>query len=77
MPIILPILVLIIAIYLVIAPLVDNPDVIILYAVGYILCGPIVYYLLVYKKLKIPGIDKMTLFLQILLEVAPTNWDEK
>jgi len=71
---IIPIVVVLIAAYLVIAPLVDSPDIIFLYAAIFILCGPPVYALFVYKKWKIPGLDTITLFVQQLLEVAPTDW---
>ena len=62
--------------YLVIAPLVDNPDIIILYAAGFMFCGPIVYFVLVYKNTKIPGVDAVTSWLQKLLNVAPTDWKD-
>ena len=65
---------LVISIYLVVAPLVDNPDIIILYAAIFMLCGPLVYFVFVYKKLKIPGLNHLTMFLQKLLNVAPTEW---
>ena len=54
----------------------DNPDVIILYAAAFMLCGPIVYILFVYKKIKLPGIDFATVFLQQLINVAPTYWKD-
>ena len=73
-PFIIPVVALIIAIYLVVAPLVDSPDIIILYAAIFMLCGPLVYFVFVYKKLKIPGLDLLTMFLQKLFNVAPTEW---
>ena len=67
---------LIIAVYLVIAPFVDNPDIIVLFAAAFMLCGPIVYFVLVYKNIKIPGVATATLWLQKLLDVAPTDWKD-
>ena len=65
---------LIISIYLVVAPLVDSPDIIILYAAAFMLCGPLIYFVFVYKKLRIPGRDYLTASLQQLFKVAPTEW---
>ena len=56
------------------APLVDDPDIFILYAAGFMLCGPIMYFIFVYKKLKIPGMDHVTMFFQKLFNVAPTDY---
>ena len=67
---------LIISIYLVVAPLVDSPDIIILYAAAFMLCGPLVYFVFVYKKLRIPGMDYLTACLQQLFNVTPTEWKE-
>ncbi|CAK8684250.1 unnamed protein product [Clavelina lepadiformis] len=75
-PILIPCIVVIIAIYLLVAPLVDSPDIIILYAAIFMMCGPIVYFIFVYKKLRIPGLDHLTLMLQQILDVAPTDWEE-
>lgn len=75
-PLPIPIMVTLISLYLVIAPLVNSPEFIYLYAIIFMLCGFPIYYLLVYKKFQIPGVSMVTLFLQVLLEVAPTTWEE-
>ena len=62
--------------YLVVAPLVEDPDIIVLYAVGFILCAPVVYFIFVYEKVVIPGLDRLTVTLQKVLNVAPTDWKE-
>ena len=67
-------LMVVIALYLVIAPLVNNPSVFVLYAAIFMLSGPIVYFVFVHKKLQIPGMDHITKFLQQLFNVAPTDW---
>ncbi|XP_034061885.1 b(0,+)-type amino acid transporter 1 isoform X1 [Gymnodraco acuticeps] len=72
-PIILPILVIIVAIFLVLAPILDNPQIEYLYVSLFILSGAIVYVPFIHFKL-CPGLlTKLTVFLQLLLEVAPTE----
>ena len=76
MPIPIPFLALVIAAYLLVAPLVDSPDILILYAAAFVLCGPVVYFVFIYKKLRISGINHLTMFLQKLFNVAPTDWKD-
>ncbi|XP_030575463.1 b(0,+)-type amino acid transporter 1-like [Archocentrus centrarchus] len=72
-PIILPILVLIAAIFLVLAPIIDNPQIEYLYVASFILSGVIVYIPFIHYKL-CPGLlDTLTAFLQLFLEVAPAE----
>ncbi|XP_033967083.1 b(0,+)-type amino acid transporter 1 isoform X2 [Pseudochaenichthys georgianus] len=72
-PIILPILVIIVAIFLVLAPILDNPQIEYLYVSLFILSGAIVYVPFIHFKL-CPGLlTKLTVFLQLFLEVAPTE----
>ncbi|XP_070776783.1 b(0,+)-type amino acid transporter 1 [Enoplosus armatus] len=72
-PIILPILVLIVAIFLVLAPIIDNPQIQYLYVTLFIFSGAIVYIPLIHYKL-CPGLlTKLTVFLQLFLEVAPAE----
>ncbi|XP_053191385.1 b(0,+)-type amino acid transporter 1 isoform X2 [Scomber japonicus] len=72
-PIILPILVLIAAIFLVLAPIVDDPQIEYLYVTLFILSGVIVYIPFIHYKV-CPGLlDKLTVFLQLFLEVAPAE----
>jgi len=70
-----PCFVTLISIYFVISPLILNPSFVYFVAIGfYIICG-IGYYVFLYKKVRFPGFDSMTLFLQKLLCVAETEWD--
>ncbi|XP_041668555.1 b(0,+)-type amino acid transporter 1 isoform X2 [Cheilinus undulatus] len=72
-PIILPILVLIAAIFLVLAPIIDDPQIEYLYVSLFILSGAIVYVPFIHYKL-CPGLlTKFTVFLQLFLEVAPAE----
>ncbi|KAI3367948.1 hypothetical protein L3Q82_026771 [Scortum barcoo] len=72
-PIILPILVLIAAVFLVLAPIVDNPQIEYLYVSLFILSGAIIYVPFIHYKL-CPGLlTKLTVFLQLFLEVAPAE----
>ncbi|XP_076833922.1 b(0,+)-type amino acid transporter 1-like isoform X1 [Brachyhypopomus gauderio] len=72
-PIIVPILVLLAAVFLVLAPIIDNPRLEYLYVTLFILSGVVIYVPLIHFRL-FPGLlDKLTVFLQLFLEVAPTD----
>lgn len=72
-PIIIPILVLIAAIFLVLAPIIDNPQIEYLYVTLFILSGAIIYVPIIHYKV-CPGLlTKLTVFLQLFLEVAPAE----
>ncbi|XP_031177277.1 b(0,+)-type amino acid transporter 1 isoform X2 [Sander lucioperca] len=72
-PIVLPIVVLMAAIFLVLAPIIDNPQIEYLYVTLFILSGAIVYIPFIHYKL-CPGLlTKLTVFLQLFLEVAPAE----
>ncbi|KAG7509675.1 b(0,+)-type amino acid transporter 1-like [Solea senegalensis] len=72
-PIILPILVLVAAVFLVLAPIIDNPQIEYLYVSLFIFSGILVYIPFIHYKL-CPGLlTKLTLFLQLFLEVAPAD----
>lgn len=74
-PIIIPIIVLMAAVYLVLAPIIDQPQVEILYIVLFIFSGIIFYFPLVHFKYHPRFLHRVTLYLQLLLEVAPTTKD--
>jgi len=63
------------SIYLVIGPIIDAPQIEYLYALGFILMGPVVYVPFVHYKWAPPAMHKITLFLQKLLEVVPTSYE--
>ncbi|XP_017281590.1 b(0,+)-type amino acid transporter 1 isoform X2 [Kryptolebias marmoratus] len=72
-PIILPILVLIAAVFLVLAPIIDDPQIEYLYVTLFILSGAAIYVPFIHYKL-CPGLlSKVTVFLQLFLEVAPAE----
>ncbi|KAJ3613619.1 hypothetical protein NHX12_019865 [Muraenolepis orangiensis] len=72
-PIIIPVLVLIAAVFLVLAPIIDNPQIEYLYVSLFIFSGILVYIPVIHYKL-CPGLlTRMTLFLQLFLEVAPAE----
>ncbi|XP_061552649.1 LOW QUALITY PROTEIN: b(0,+)-type amino acid transporter 1 [Phycodurus eques] len=72
-PIILPILVLIAAVFLVLAPIIDNPQIEYLYVTLFIFSGVIIYIPFIHYKL-CPGLlTKLTIFLQLFLQVAPAE----
>ncbi|KAJ8387948.1 hypothetical protein AAFF_G00148820 [Aldrovandia affinis] len=72
-PILIPILVLIAAIFLVLAPIIDSPQIEYLYVTLFILSGVLIYIPFIHFRL-CPGVlDKVTVFLQLLLEVAPAE----
>uniref|UniRef100_A0A8C3Q497 b(0,+)-type amino acid transporter 1 n=1 Tax=Geospiza parvula TaxID=87175 RepID=A0A8C3Q497_GEOPR len=74
-PIIIPIIVLMAAVYLVLAPIIDQPQIEILYIVLFIFSGIIFYFPLVRFKYHPRFLQRVTLHLQLLLEVAPTTRD--
>lgn len=79
-PIIIPIIVLMAAVYLVLAPIIDQPQTEILYIIVFIFSGIILYFPLVRFKYHPRFLQRVTLHLQLFLEVAPTtrvaNWDD-
>lgn len=75
-PLVIPVVVLLCAIYLVVAPFIQNPRVEFLYALGFTVSGVIVWIPFVYFKLKLPGMDYLTYFVQCLLEIEPTTEED-
>ncbi|KAL2094052.1 hypothetical protein ACEWY4_011364 [Coilia grayii] len=72
-PIVIPILVLLAAVFLVLAPIVDDPQIEYLYVTLFILSGVIIYVPFIHFKL-FPGLlDRITVFAQLFLEVAPAD----
>ncbi|KFV58345.1 B(0,+)-type amino acid transporter 1, partial [Tyto alba] len=74
-PIIIPVIVLMAAVYLVLAPIIDQPQIEILYIVLFIFSGIILYFPLVRFKCHPCFLQRVTLHLQLFLEVAPTTRD--
>jgi len=64
--------VLLAAVFLVLAPIIDNPQIEYLYVILFILSSFMIYIPFIHFKL-FPGLlNKLTVFLQLFLEVAPT-----
>ncbi|XP_065569916.1 b(0,+)-type amino acid transporter 1-like isoform X12 [Artemia franciscana] len=74
-PIIMPIIVLIVSVYLVVAPIVEDPQIEYLYATMFILAGLIFYIPFIYYKVPVKCMGPVTAFLQYLLEVVPTKYE--
>ncbi|XP_058254412.1 b(0,+)-type amino acid transporter 1 isoform X2 [Hemibagrus wyckioides] len=72
-PIIIPILVLLSAVFLVLAPIIDNPQLEYLYVTLFILSGALIYIPFIHFKLCPHLLDKITVLLQLYLEVAPAD----
>ncbi|XP_071092211.1 b(0,+)-type amino acid transporter 1-like [Haliotis cracherodii] len=70
-PIPIPIIMLLVSLYLVIAPIVEDPQIEFLYAFLFVMGGLIFYIPLVHFNLKVPGFDKLTECTQLILEVVP------
>ena len=77
MPTAIPVIVVIFALYLVIAPLVSTPELAYAYAIAIMLLTPVFYYPLVHRKYKLPGMNNITIFLQEVFDVSPTDWEDK
>ncbi|CAG5121847.1 unnamed protein product, partial [Candidula unifasciata] len=72
-PLFIPIVVLLASIYLVIAPILQNPGVQFVYAVIFISCGFVVYVPFIYMGIHFKFMDTVTIIIQKLLRVAPTG----
>ncbi|XP_028995283.1 b(0,+)-type amino acid transporter 1 isoform X3 [Betta splendens] len=72
-PIILPVLVLLAAIFLVLAPIVDDPQIEYLYVTLFMFSGAIIYVPFIHYKIFPHLLTKLTVFLQLFLEVAPAD----
>ncbi|KAL0969661.1 hypothetical protein UPYG_G00230430 [Umbra pygmaea] len=72
-PIVIPVLVIMAAIFLVLAPIIDNPAIEYLYVTLFILSGIFVYVPFIHYKFCPGMLDKLTMLLQLFLEVAPAE----
>jgi len=69
-PIVIPIFVFLISVYLVFAPVIDNPRIEYLGAIGIVLFGLVFYVPFIHFKWELPYFGYVTIFIQNLLEVA-------
>merc|ERR1711962_740372 len=70
-PIVIPIIILIISVYLVFAPIVQNPQIEYLYSIMFMVVGAIIYLPFVHFGYVFKFMDKLTSFLQLMLQIAP------
>lgn len=77
-PIVLPILMVVVSCYLVVAPIIDKPEMEYLYCALFILSGLILYYPFVHLKVKWANkvVEPITTYLQLLLEVIPPEYNK-
>ncbi|XP_061196716.1 b(0,+)-type amino acid transporter 1-like [Saccostrea echinata] len=74
-PVVIPVLFVLICIYLVIGPLIENPQIEFLYAFLSIVAGLFFYFPFVYFKVKIKGFELLTTSVQLLCEVVPCPYE--
>ena len=72
-PILIPFLVLIGSVYLVVAPIIDNPKIEYIYSIIFMVGGALIYVPTVMYKLKMPMLAKMTQCLQLVMKVIPPS----
>ncbi|XP_065202893.1 b(0,+)-type amino acid transporter 1 [Planococcus citri] len=72
-PIIIPILVLVVSLYLTIAPIIDKPQIEYLYTIFFLIIGVIFYVPFVKHQYTPAFIKPLSMYLQILLQVTPTD----
>ncbi|PIK41478.1 putative b(0,+)-type amino acid transporter 1 isoform X2 [Apostichopus japonicus] len=73
-PLVIPLLVVIFSIYLVLAPVIDDPSLPWLFAALFVLAGLFLYFPFVKMGLRIKPFDYITLFMQQLLQSAPSKF---
>ncbi|XP_045193427.1 b(0,+)-type amino acid transporter 1-like isoform X3 [Mercenaria mercenaria] len=73
-PLAVPILVFLCSVYLVVAPIIQDPRIEFLYAFLFSVSGLVFYIPFVVYKKRLPGMDKVTYFLQVVLMVAPSKF---
>lgn len=76
-PLVIPAIVTVISIMLAIIPLVTQPPLQYVAALILMVTGIFVYYPVVYKKKRLPGMDSFRYFIQVFFEVVPTSNPEE
>ena len=72
-PIIVPVLVLIVSAYLVVAPIIDNPKIEYIYSIIFMVSGALIYVPFVMYRMKTPFLSKITQCLQLVMKVIPPS----
>ena len=75
LPLFIPIIALLVCIFMIVSPFVTKPRIEFVYGVAFVLAGFLFYFPFVYFKLRIPGFDYVTTFLQLLMNICPTALD--
>ena len=73
LPVIIPVLSLLICVFMVVSPFVSTPKLEFVYGAAFVIAGLVFYFPFVYFHLRIPGFDHVTLFLQLLMNICPTE----
>ena len=72
-PILIPVLVLIASMFLVVAPIVDNPKIEYIYSMLFMACGALIYVPFVMYRLKMPFLVEVTQCMQLVMKVIPPS----
>ena len=72
-PILIPVLVLIASMFLVVAPIVDNPKIEYIYSMLFMATGGLIYVPFVMYRLKMPFLVEVTQCMQLVLKVIPPS----
>ena len=70
-PIVVPIVVLTTSVFLVLAPIIDNPKIEYVYSIIFMAFGGLLYIPFVTYKMKLPGLGKFTQILQLIMKIVP------
>ncbi|XP_078491664.1 b(0,+)-type amino acid transporter 1-like [Ciona intestinalis] len=73
-PTVIPIFLTLLSTFFVILPLINNPHFLYFYAIAFCALGLVVYFTFVHKRIRVPGLENATTFLQQFLLVAPSEW---
>lgn len=68
-PILIPVIVLVVSVFLVVVPIITSPKLEYIYSILFILCGALIYVPFVHYRMKLPFMGKITQYLQLLLKV--------
>lgn len=72
-PILIPVFVLFASIFLVLAPIVENPKIEYIYSIIFMLSGALIYVPFVMYRLKMPLLVEATQYMQLVLKVIPPS----
>ncbi|KAL8559421.1 hypothetical protein ACOMHN_045218 [Nucella lapillus] len=75
-PLVIPIIMTLVSLYLVVAPIVDSPRIEFIYALLFILGGLVFYVPFVLCKVPFKFYDKLSIYIQLLLQVVPSKLDD-